>query len=190
MGMENARRQDDIDFIALWDILLENWTWVVGISAGFAVAILADRFSEVDGLRQGGAVWEALDPELAARWANDFVKLANELIRAREVQHAETSLAFLNAEIAESSVVELQRVLYGLVESELKTLMFANAREDFAFETIDSAVVPEKRFRPRRTLIVILGTLLGGIVSLFVVLGRELVSQQRLARATGRLRSN
>lgn len=129
---------------------------------------------------------EWTDPRVAAEWANDIVALANEIVRDRELRKAQTGLEFLNRQIAETSVVELQQVLYGMIETELKTLMLANAREEFAFAVIDRAVPPEQRFSPRRTLMVILGTLLGGVVSLFVVMLQHLVSRERARRASQR----
>ncbi len=102
------------------------------------------------------------DAAVAAQWANGFVALANERIRARAIDEATRNIAFLTKQISQTNVVEIQHALYGLVENETKTLMIANARVEYAFTVIDPAVPPERKYAPKRSLIV-LGGLLGGL---------------------------
>jgi uncharacterized protein involved in exopolysaccharide biosynthesis len=114
---------------------------------------------------------EWTDPLTAARWANGFMALANELLRARALNDSQRNIAYLNEQIARTNVVELQRVMYNLVESETKTLMLANARAEYAFSVVDPAVPPEVRFSPKRTLMVVLGVIVGlfiGTIGAFV----------------------
>jgi uncharacterized protein involved in exopolysaccharide biosynthesis len=103
--------------------------------------------------------WE--DPAVAAKWANGFVALANERLRTRAIDEATRNIAFLNAQIPQTSVVEVQRAIYNLIESETKTLMLANVRTEFAFTVIDPAVPPERKFRPKRSLYVLFGLFVG-----------------------------
>lgn len=114
------------------------------------------------------------DPEIAAEWANGLVALANEKLRQRELAEAERNIAYLNEQIDETSVVGLRQAMFNLVENEMQTVMLANAREEYAFAVIDPAVVPEQRSSPKRKLMVILGTMLGGFVSLLFVGFRRL----------------
>jgi len=104
------------------------------------------------------------DPVMAARWANQFVDLANELMRTRAVQDATRNVTYLNSQIARTSVIELQRVMYNLVESETKTLMLASGRKEYALTIVDPAVPPEKRISPQRTLMVLTGLAFGVIL--------------------------
>lgn len=119
----------------------------------------------------------------AARWANEYVALANEIIRARALDEANRSIAFLNAQIAQTSAVEIQRVMYNLIENETKVAMLANARKEYAFAVVDPAVVPELRFSPRRTLMVILGFILGGGLGVVIALVRGAWRRSAGARA-------
>lgn len=110
------------------------------------------------------------DPAVAARWANEYVALANELMRTRAINDASRNVDYLNKQIAKTNVLEVQRVMYNLIETETKTLMLANARQEYAFTVVDPAVAPEQRISPKRTIMVLtgllLGTFLGGIVAL------------------------
>lgn len=110
------------------------------------------------------------DADKAARWANDFVKLANELMRARAIEDSTRNIKYLNDQIEKTDVVEMRRVMYSLIEAETKQLMLANGRAEFAFTLVDPAVAPEIRSSPQRTLMVIVGGLIGGLFGVVVAL--------------------
>jgi len=101
------------------------------------------------------------DPAVAARWANGFVALANDLVRTKAREDAQRNVDYLNDQVAKTNSVELRRILYNLIESETKTLMLANARIEYAFTVVDPAVVPAVRVSPKRTLMVASGLLIG-----------------------------
>jgi LPS O-antigen subunit length determinant protein (WzzB/FepE family) len=42
--------------------------------------------------------------------------------------------------------------------------MFSEVRDEYVFRTIDPAVIPEEKFKPKRALICIFMTLIGGVV--------------------------
>jgi uncharacterized protein involved in exopolysaccharide biosynthesis len=113
------------------------------------------------------------DPDVAARWANDFVALANELLRARAIQESTRNIEYLNKQLPQTSVVEIQQAIYHLIEAETKTLMVAHGRAEYAFTVVDPAVVPEFRVSPRRTLIVVSGLFFGGFLGSLVAWVRK-----------------
>jgi LPS O-antigen subunit length determinant protein (WzzB/FepE family) len=100
------------------------------------------------------------------------VKGVNEAVRARDVAEAERSIAFLNEQRNRTSLVSLTEVFAALIEQQTKTVMLANASEEYVFRIIDPPVVPELKSEPRRALIAILGTVLGGLLAILFVLGR------------------
>jgi len=102
------------------------------------------------------------DPAVAARWANDFVGLANELLRGRAIDESTRNLEFLNQQLAQTNVVEIQQAIYRLIEGETKSLMLAHGRVEYAFTIVDPAVPPEVRVSPRRALMVISGLVIAG----------------------------
>jgi uncharacterized protein involved in exopolysaccharide biosynthesis len=119
------------------------------------------------------------DPVTAARWANDIVALANEVIRTRALERSKANIAYLDGQIANTNVVELRAVMYKLIESETKTVMLANGRKDYAFAVIDSAVPPEIRTSPKRTLIVLLGATLGLFLGIMIALAHDAWGRRR-----------
>jgi uncharacterized protein involved in exopolysaccharide biosynthesis len=122
------------------------------------------------------------DPNVAARWANEYVGLANELIRTRALDDASRNIKYLQDQIAKTDVVEIQRVMYSLVEAETKTLMLANARQEYAFTVVDPAVAPERRIWPRRSLMVLTGGVLGIFAGVALAFAHSLWRRFRLQK--------
>lgn len=114
-----------------------------------------------------------LSPYLAKDWAEKMVKAINEDMRTRELAEAEKSIAYLNSQIAQTSLSDVRSMLFTLIEEQTKTLMLASVREEFVFKTVDPAVVAEKKAKPARALICILAAMLGFIVSGMIILIRH-----------------
>jgi len=110
------------------------------------------------------------DPVIAARWANEFVATTNDVIRARALNDSTRNIAYHNEQLAKTTVVEVRRVMYSLIENETKTLMLANARAEYAFTVVDPAVAPERRISPKRALMVTLGIVVGIFVGVLLAL--------------------
>ncbi len=172
------------DFIVtnqlLPDLFPERWdanagTWLPGV----AVPSTADgvrRFTrEVRSVaedRKTGLVTLTVDwydPKLAERWANGSIDLANERLRVDAIAKSEQSIAFLNSELRKTDVLELRQAIYRLIVAQLNNAMLANVQKDYAFRVIDPAVVPDRRVRPRRSVITVVGGLIGGAVGLLWV---------------------
>ncbi len=119
------------------------------------------------------------EPSEAARWANSYVALANEIVRTRALDDSSRNIRYLKEQIPKTDVVEIQRAMYGLMENEAKVNMLANTRKEYAFRVIDPAVSPEERIWPRRTLIVITGGALGGILGVLFALAHNLWRRYR-----------
>ncbi|MEJ2602783.1 MAG: Wzz/FepE/Etk N-terminal domain-containing protein [Gammaproteobacteria bacterium] len=110
------------------------------------------------------------DPDTAALWAEALVGRVNDRLRERALQEAQTNVSYLQAEMGRTSLVAMQQSIGQLLQTEMQKLMLARGNEEFAFKVVDPAVPPKERERPKRTLIVILGTLLGGALSVAGVL--------------------
>lgn len=145
----------------------------------FRESILEIREDKRSGLTIVSVTWS--DPVVAAQWANQLVALANELLRTRAIAESQASVDYLNKRIATINEVEVKKVMYGLIESETKTLMLANVRAEYALSVVDPAVAPELRFSPKRTIMVAVGTFLGGVLGIIFVLAWQLVRRARAA---------
>jgi uncharacterized protein involved in exopolysaccharide biosynthesis len=135
----------------------------------FRTRVLSITESKEKGTTTVALQWT--DPQQVAQWANDYVALANEILRTRALDDSSRAIGYLKEQIQKTDAVEVQRALYGLIESETKTNMLANTRKEYAFTVVDPAVVPEQRVWPKRTLIVVSAGVLGGLLGLFIALG-------------------
>lgn len=125
----------------------------------FRERVLSIREDKLKGTTTVAIDWT--DPALAAGWANGFVALANELVRARAQGESRHNIAYLEDQIARTNRLELQNAAYDVMETETETLMLASSGLDYAFVTVDPAVRPEMRRTPQRTLMVLLGSVAG-----------------------------
>lgn len=113
---------------------------------------------------------EHLSPVIAEKWVAWLIQDINKVMKERDVAEANRSSDFLNKQIALTNVSDIKAILYKLIEEQAKTIMFAEVREEYVFKTIDPALVPEDKSKPKRALICILGTMMGGMLGIIFVL--------------------
>lgn len=108
------------------------------------------------------------DRQLAAEWANALVRLANEELRTRAIEESKKRLDYLSSEAEKTNIVALRDAMYRVVEAEVKTMMLARARSEFAFRVIDPAIAADRGdyVKPNRLALMSVGFLLGGVAAL------------------------
>jgi len=119
------------------------------------------------------------DAVTAARWANGYVALANELIRNHALEEATRNIAYLHEQVAKTTDVDLRKVMYNLIESETRTQMLANGRAEYAFQVVDPAVAPELKAGPHRLIFTLIGLTVGFGFAAVIALILERVGRQR-----------
>lgn len=112
---------------------------------------------------------KSLSPPAAKQWAQWLVEDINEHMRRQDVAEAEARINYLENKLTDTNIAGMQQVFYQLIERETRTVMLANAQEEYVFKTIDPAVVPQDKSEPKRAMIVILATLLGGMFGVSIV---------------------
>lgn len=185
-------------------IYAERWDeqsqdWMAEVQRPPAVWQGANKFSrEVFFIREDNETGlltlaiEWTDPETAARWSNRLVALANETARANDIARAQARVTYLKDQIAKTTVLDLQRVLYNLLEAELKTLMLANASADYVFQVVDPAVEPVSIAKPKPLFLLALGVVGGSFLGLLIVFVRRIVrglNKQAAMRAASRAKT-
>ncbi|SFR51231.1 G-rich domain on putative tyrosine kinase [Marinobacter daqiaonensis] len=112
---------------------------------------------------------KSLSPVAAKNWTDWLVRDINEHMRKRDIEEAEASIDYLEEKLNETNISGMQQVFYQLIESETRTVMLANAQKEYVFQTVDPAVVPQEKSEPKRALICIVATMLGGMLGVFIV---------------------
>ncbi|EGT3628871.1 LPS O-antigen length regulator [Morganella morganii] len=121
---------------------------------------------------------EHLSPTVAEQWVTWLIQDINKVMKDRDVAEANRSSEFLNKQIALTNVADIKTILYKLVEEQAKTIMFAEVRDEYVFKTIDPAFAPEEKAKPKRALICVLGTMLGGMLGVMLVLVRHFMRKE------------
>ena len=116
---------------------------------------------------------EHYSPTIAKQWVDWLVEDINLSIMQQDVAEAEQAIAYLNEQIASTSLADLQNVFFKLIEEQTKTVMLAKVSNEYLLKTLDPAVVPELKAKPKRSLIVILGAMLGGFLGVIAQLVRQ-----------------
>lgn len=156
-------------FAKLWDPRTDRWdvddpddvpTLADGVKE-FSRRVRAIQEERRTGIVTLSVVWS--DPEVAAHWANLMVDRVNRDLRQRAIAESEASIEYLNGELAKTNVVEVQQAIYRLIENEIKSVMLANVRQEYAFKVIDPAVAADKDdvVRPKKLAMILLGAMFG-----------------------------
>ena len=118
---------------------------------------------------------EFYSPSIAKEWLELIFFDINTLIKNNDRREAEKSIVYLNDVLNKTNNSSMQTTFYQLIEEQTKTLMLAEAREEYIFKTISPAILPEKKLKPRRVLVVLAGLIIGGMLSLLFVFFRYFI---------------
>ena len=155
-----------------------TWVRVVDLPKKPTPSLLEahEEFMDILGVsedKQTGYVTVSIDhqsPVVAAQWVNWLIEDVNAAVKAQDVSEAEKSIEYLKQQVANTSLADLQAMFFELTQSQTETVILAEVRPEYVFKTIDPAVVPEEKSEPSRALICVLGTLLGGMLGVVIVL--------------------
>jgi hypothetical protein len=118
-------------------------------------------------------------PYLAKQWVELIVNEINDFYRQKDKLESEKAVTYLNQQVSATTFSEIKEVLAQLMQEEIKKLTLIEANEFYVFDYIDPPAAMEKKSEPKRSLICILGALLGGILGIFSVLIRHYASSKR-----------
>jgi LPS O-antigen subunit length determinant protein (WzzB/FepE family) len=123
---------------------------------------------------------EYYSPLIAKQWLDLYIAAINEHMQKREMAKVTRNIEYLQAQIKKTNIAEMQEVFYTIIEEQIKSKMLAEASPEYAFVAVSPSMVPAEKSQPRRSSICILGTLLGGMLSVLLVLlmhyGRKLAA--------------
>ena len=115
---------------------------------------------------------EYLSPILAKEWLKWLIRDVNHFMRDQDQKEAQASIDYLTQQLESIQVTTMETVFYQLIEEQTKNMMLTKVKAEYVLKTIDPPQVPDKKEGPKRALIVVLGTMLGGMLSVLIVLIR------------------
>lgn len=125
---------------------------------------------------------EMKDAAQAAELTNALVDMVNQYLAQDAIARSERNLMFLNEELMRTQIEEMRKILFELIASEQRKAMLANTQKDFAFKVLDRAVEPDKKIKPKRSLIVILTAFVAGFLAILFVFVRDGLARRRTSQ--------
>ena len=127
------------------------------------------------------------DPDVAVRWANNLVKLANEKIRQDAIEESQQKIDFLHKEYSNNNVESVRAAISSLLENELKSIMIASVSEEYGFKVIDPAFLPVDGYyqRPRHAMLAVVGGIIGFSLSLLFLFALHFRDAARRLQSKG-----
>ena len=153
--------------------LVENETGVKGPPSSWKLfQAFSERLAVSEDKKLGlvSVSIEYYSPQIAKQWVDMYVAAINAQMQQRQMEKVTNNINYLQAQIEKTSISEMREVFYTIIEEQMKNKMLAEASPEYAFVTVSPSMVPEEKSQPRRALICILGTLLGGMFSVLLVL--------------------
>ena len=168
-------------FINDWDSSKNDWKEGAKHTLWDAYDTFEDHVLDVETDDETGLITVSMlwtDAEVATRWANDIVDRINAKLRTKAIDEATRTLEFLNKELQQTTVVEIQESLYDMVKTQKAKIVAANVHDEYAFKIMDPAVVPEEPAIPYLLLILIaVGAVIGMFIGVTIALLLHLIKQ-------------
>ena len=119
-------------------------------------------------------------PFVAKQWIELVVNEVNSLYRQKDKSESEKAASYLNQQISMTSLSEIKQVLAQLLQEETKKLTLIEANQFYVFDYIDPPAAMEEKSEPKRALICIISAILGGMLSIVLVLIRHFIIKEKV----------
>ncbi|WP_394200979.1 Wzz/FepE/Etk N-terminal domain-containing protein [Marinagarivorans algicola] len=111
------------------------------------------------------ATVEHYSPEVAHDILVGIIKALNDDFKLRDLNKAKANIKYLEDKIVETKIADMQTIFYGMIEDQLQSVMLAEVAENYLLESVVEPKVAEFKSGPKRALLCIIITILGGVIS-------------------------
>ena len=118
-------------------------------------------------------------PFVAKQWVELIVNEVNNFYRQKDKIESEKAVSYINQQILLTSLSEIKEALAQLLQEETKKLTLIEANYHYVFDYIDPPAVMELKSEPNRAAICIFIALMGGILSVLLVLVRYYIFSKK-----------
>lgn len=114
-------------------------------------------------------------PIFAKEFLDLVIKELNNISRDESIGQSNQALMYLNDKYSSAFDIQIKESVSRIIESQMQIQMFANIRDDYLLQIIDKPFIPEKKISPTRSIICILVTFIGFIISIVFVFAKEYI---------------
>ncbi len=119
------------------------------------------------------------DPEVAAKLVKYVLTTLRQHMTEEAIRIAQKNKKILEQELIKTSDPTIQQKLYNLIAQQVETITMARVNENFAFKIIDPPRVPDKKYKPKRALIVAVAFVSTLFLSIFLAFFLEYLKNVR-----------
>ncbi len=156
-----------------FDVETQNWLPDATVPNSWSLYRSFSSMIEIDQDKLTGLISVSLEyysPHLAKEILDDYISAINNYMQNRELEKVTRSINYLQNQINNTSIAEMRDVFYDVIGEQIKNKMLAEATLDYAFVPVNPSMVPEIKSKPKRAAICVLWTLMGGFISLIIIL--------------------
>lgn len=133
--------------------------------------------------RKSGFVTVAIkhkSPYVAKKWTELIVDQINFFYSQNEKEKSLKSLSYLEQELRMTNLSEIKQIIANLMQREIEKLALIEVNKFYVFEYLDPPAIMEKKSEPTRSIICIIGTIFGFILSIIIVILRSFNIKEKI----------
>lgn len=120
------------------------------------------------------------DPEMAAKMVDYLLDALNENMTGESRRVAKINKDYLEDQINKNSDPFIKQKIYFLIAQQIETMMMAEVKENFAFKVLDPPIVPDKKIKPKRALMVVLSFVVALFIGVFIAFFKEYLEKNNI----------
>ena len=166
----------------LYDADSKKWLSDKGSPSDYDLYVAFSQKADIAEDKMTGLVTVTVDsfsPHLAKSWLDLYIAEINQHMQQRKVTKVSRNIKYLEMQLEKTEMKKMQDVLYSIIEEQIKDKMVTEASPDYVFVPTGPSMKPHFKFRPKRAMISIWGTTLGGILSVLFVLGGHFLRKSK-----------
>ena len=172
-GSNTLEINNDAYDVETTEWLIEDESGTINPPSSFQLFAAFSGMLSISEDKKSGLVLVSIEyysPQIAKQWVDMYVESINRFMQQRQIEKVTININYLQEQIEKAAIAEMQEVFYTIIEEQTKNKMLAEASPDYVFVAVGPSMVPELKSQPKRVLICILGALLGGMLSVLLVL--------------------
>lgn len=116
-----------------------------------------------------------VSPEFAYKLLSMIITQLNQIVKDQDIQESKKAVDFLDSAVSDVGSFDLVASINKLAEKQIETQMLAQSQTHYVLKVIDEPFVPIQRSYPKRSMIVILTS----IISFVLIIGLVLILDRK-----------
>lgn len=119
------------------------------------------------------------DPEMAAKMVEYLLATLTEHMSSEAKKGANTKRSYLEGQLRSTADPLIRQKIYTLISQQIEAAMMSELKEEFAFRVIDPPKAPDRRIKPKRSTMVMMGFFISLFAGVFLAFFLEYIKNAR-----------